>query len=223
MEEVGFAVTLAPVVEFRAVDGLHVYVFAPPAVSTVDCPSQIVGDGETAITGNRLTVTVTCAVAVHPFRSPVMVYVMVAAGLAVTFEPVVELNAVAGLHVYVFAPLAESGVDCPMQMVGDGVTESTGSGLTVTVTWAVEVHPFTSPVTVYEVVDDGLALTLEPVVVFNAVEGLHVYVFAPLAANVVDCPLQIVVDGETETTGKGFTVTVTWAVEVHPSELPVTV
>ena len=43
----------------------------------------------------------------------------------------------------------------------------------VTVTCAVAVHPNASPVTVYVMVEDGLAITLEPVVVFSDVEGLQ--------------------------------------------------
>ncbi len=46
----------------------------------------------------------------------------------------------------------------------------------------------------------GLAETDEPVVLLNPMAGLHVYVFAPLAASVVDCPAQIVA-GETDTMG----------------------
>lgn len=47
----------------------------------------------------------------HPLDVPVTVYVIVAVGFAVTEEPVVELNPVAGLHVYVLAPLTVNGVD----------------------------------------------------------------------------------------------------------------
>jgi hypothetical protein len=93
----------------------------------------------------------------------------------------------------------------------------------VTVTCAVAVHPDASPVTVYVVVDDGLATTVDPVVVFSAVDGLHEYVFAPLAVSVVFCPVQMVMLGETVTTGMGFMVTVTCAVAVHPLASPVTV
>jgi hypothetical protein len=67
--------------------------------------------GETVTTGTGFTVTVTCAVAVQPSASPVTVYVVVEFGVAVTVEPVAELNPVAGLHEYVFAPLALSVVD----------------------------------------------------------------------------------------------------------------
>ena len=67
-------------------------------VSIVDCPLQIVCDGETASTGKGLTVRVTCDVAVHPLMSPVTVYVVVEEGLAVTLAAVVELNAIEGVH-----------------------------------------------------------------------------------------------------------------------------
>ena len=67
--------------------------------------------GDTVTTGTGFTVTVTCAVAVHPDASPVTVYVMVEAGLAVTEEPVFALNPVEGDHEYVAAPFAVSVVD----------------------------------------------------------------------------------------------------------------
>jgi hypothetical protein len=95
----GVAVTDAPVVLFRSVAGLHEYVLAPLAERVTDCPAQIAGGVFTVIRGNGFMVTVTCAVAVHPEASPVTVYVVVEAGLAVTVAPVVALSAVAGLHV----------------------------------------------------------------------------------------------------------------------------
>ena len=93
-------------------------------------------------------------------------------------------------------------------MVTAGETVTTGSGFTVTVVCAVEVQPFKFPVTVYVVVEEGFAVTLAPVDELNVEDGLQEYVLAPLAVSVVDCPLQIVIDGETITTGSGFTVTV---------------
>lgn len=53
---------------------------------------------ETVTTGSGLIVTVTCAVAEHPFDVPVTVYVVEEVGVEVTGEPTVELNPVAGLH-----------------------------------------------------------------------------------------------------------------------------
>ena len=71
-------------------------------------------------------------------------------------------------------------------------------------------------------VEDGLAVTDEPVVALNAVDGLQVYVFAPVAASVVLCPTQIVT-GATVMVGWLAIVTVTCAVAVHPLASPVTV
>jgi hypothetical protein len=122
---------------------------------------------------------------VHPPDVPVTVYVVVPLGFAVTDEPVVELNPVAGLQVYVFAPLTVRVADCPLQieMFGDTVNVML---LTVIVTWAVAVQPLASvPVTVYVIVEDGLAETLAPVVLLRPVAGDHEYVLAPLAVNVV--------------------------------------
>ena len=72
---------------------------------------------------------------------------MVEVGLAVTGEPVAELNPVAGDHVYIVAPVAVSVVDCPLQMEMLGETVSM-IPLTVTVTCADEVHPLVVPITV---------------------------------------------------------------------------
>ena len=44
---------------------------------------------------------------------------------------------------------------------------------TVTVTWAEAVHPFVVPITVYVVVEVGLADTLEPVELLNEADGDH--------------------------------------------------
>ena len=76
-------------------------------------------------------------------------YVVVAAGFAVTLAPVVALKPVAGDQVYVLAPLAVSDVEFPSQMEGaEGETETAGEGFTVTVTVAVLVHPELVPETV---------------------------------------------------------------------------
>mgnify|MGYP006957740211 CR=1 FL=1 len=84
-------------------------------------------------------------------------------------------------------------------------------------------HPDKFPITVYVVVEEGVAVTLAAVDELNEEEGLHKYVFAPVALRVVDCPLQILSSGETEITGYGLTVIVTCAVAVHPSKSPMTV
>ena len=70
-------------------------------------------------------------------------------GNACTEEPVVLLNPVEGLHVYVLAPEAVSVVGSPLQMAIFGEAVSTGNGFTVTVVCTEAEHPFTSvPVTV---------------------------------------------------------------------------
>lgn len=143
---VGLAVTVAPVDEDKPVDGLQLYVEAPLAVSDVLVPLQIVVEaGETVIVGVAFTVTVTVAVFVHPFASvPVIVYVVVVVGFAVTLAPVVDDKPVDGLQLYVEAPPAVSDVLAPLQIVTDGETVTVGLGFTVTITVAVFVHPFAS-------------------------------------------------------------------------------
>src|SRR5262249_3738469 len=100
----------------------------------------------------------------------------------------------------------------------------TGIGFTVTVTCAVAVQPRDVPVTVYVVVEAGVAVIGVPEVLLSPVEGDQVYADAPFEVRVVDCPAQIETGGDTVTTGIGFTVTVTWALLVQPAtEVPTTV
>ena len=65
---------------------------------TPGAPAHLETEG-TLMTGVGFTVTVAVVVLVHPPVVPVMVYVVVVAGLAVTLDPVVALNPVAGLQV----------------------------------------------------------------------------------------------------------------------------
>lgn len=99
---------------------------------------------------------------------------MVVLGLAITFGPVDVFNDADGLQVYALAPPAVKAILCPPQMVSSGVTKNVGDGFTVSVNWVVDEHPFALPVTVYVVVDVGLAVTLEPVVALSDAAGLHV-------------------------------------------------
>jgi len=102
---------------------------------------------------------------------PVTVYVVVEDGFAVTLAVLVALNPVEGLHAYVPpppAPLAVSTTEPPLQKVVEpvGVMVMVGLGLTVIVTVVVAgaQAPALVPVTVYVVVEPGLAVTLDPVV-----------------------------------------------------------
>jgi hypothetical protein len=71
-------------------------------LSTVDvCPPQSVTSGPAFTVGKGLTYTVTWSWLVQVPWVAVSVYVVVVVGLAVGFRMVVELNAVAGLQVYV--------------------------------------------------------------------------------------------------------------------------
>ena len=95
--------------------------------------------------------------------------------MAVTDEPVVALNPAAGAHVYVAAPLAVRLVPLPPvhMLATAGVTVTVGVGFTVTTTVAsLEQLPLV-PVTVYDVVTVGLAVTVAPTVALNPVAGLQ--------------------------------------------------
>ena len=73
---------------------------APLEFKVVDWPRQkFESTAVTFITGNGFMVTTEVVVPVHPFKSvPVMVYVIVEVGLAVTVAPVVELIKMFGDH-----------------------------------------------------------------------------------------------------------------------------
>ena len=71
-------------------------------------------------------------------------------------------------------PVAVSVVDEPLQIATLEPPLVAGIGLTVTVTVAVLLQPKDVPVTVYVIVDVGLAVTLAPVVADKFVPGAQV-------------------------------------------------
>lgn len=128
----------------------------------------------TLMVGLGATVTVEVAVLVHVLASvPLTVYTVLKEELAVTVLPEVALSPPAGDHEYVFAPFAVSVMLLPAQIV-PLFTVTIGSAFTRTEVVAVFTHPFASvPVTVYAVVEEGVALTDDPEEVFKPVEGNH--------------------------------------------------
>lgn len=95
--------------------------------------------------------------------------------------------------------------------------------LTTTVT-GTPVHPEEVPVTVYVVVAEGSAFTIEPVDALNVAAGLHVYAVPPEAVRLTLPPEQIAGDiGATLIVGVAFTVTTTVPGEalVHAPVVPV--
>jgi hypothetical protein len=97
------------------------------------------------------------------------------------------------------------------QEVGEDVNETTGTGFTVTVAIAVDIHPFIDPDTVYVVVVVGLTTIEEPVIP----PGVQVYDVAPPAVKVAIIPEQIVAELAVML-GLDITVTVDEADEVQP-------
>ena len=70
-------------------------------------------------------------------------------------------------------PVAVNIVEEPLQIATPEPAPMVGMALTVTVTITVLLQPLVVPVTVYIVVDDGLAVTLAPVVADKPVDGDH--------------------------------------------------
>jgi hypothetical protein len=169
--------------------------------------------------GRAFTVTVTNAlfVLVQPAALvPLTLYAAVAAGvyeMPLTGPPV---------HVYVDAPEPVKITGEPLQInVAEALALTTGNGLTETETTAVVEQPaLETPVTVYEVLAEGVketAAVVSPV--------FHEYVVAPDAVYVTACPKQMtVLLPATVTKGKGLTDTDCMAVFVQPADdAPVTV
>jgi hypothetical protein len=108
----------------------------------VDAPEQIATSVPALTVGNGFTVTVKVVVPLHPTPEvPVIVYVVVVVGLAVTDPPAVAERPVAGLQENAFAPEAVSTVLPPRQMAFVPVTEMTGTEFTATVTLAESKQP----------------------------------------------------------------------------------
>lgn len=148
----------------------------PLAVIVTLLPSQTLVEVAVAVTMRSVdTVMVIVAEEVQPLEEvPVTVYSVVEAGLASTEAPVVEERSVAGLQTYVEAPLAINVVVSPEQIEGSVAVGFKLITVTFTVTVELEVHPLAAvPVTVYVVVEVGVAVTDEPVVPLNPVEGFH--------------------------------------------------
>ena len=128
--------------------------FTSLAAFTIDHPAGRKGSDSKPSTSGKgravPTVTTVVAWAVHPLdAAPVIVYVVVTEGLAVTDAPVVALSPVAGLHVYETAPLAVMETEPAGQMVADaGEDKTIGEGSTVMVMVPVPEHPLFVPVTV---------------------------------------------------------------------------
>jgi hypothetical protein len=115
---------------------LQVYALPPEAVKTVEFPGQTVSLPVIDAVKEAPTVTITLAVSVHPAALvPIIVYVSVDTGLAVTLLPEVLLNPVAGDQEYVFAPEATRFTLPPEHIPGEGgVTVTEGLAFTFTAT-----------------------------------------------------------------------------------------
>ena len=140
----------------------------PPSVVLV--PAQMVTSGP-AFAVNGLTVTTTTSVPEHPPVVPVTVYDVVTAGVATGLAMFGLLNPAVGDHVYVVPPEAPN-VALPLQLMETSKPAFTdGNVFTVTVTEAVAEHDPFPTVTVYVVVEVGLAVGFAMLVALNPVAG----------------------------------------------------
>ena len=167
--------------------------------------------------GKGFTVTSACAVLIHPVAVvvPVTVYTVVDAGDTVNGFVLLPV-----FQEYISAPLTFNVAILLKQIeVSDNVRS--GNGLTTTVAWAVLVQPveLIVPVTTYVVFDAG-----ETVSGFALLPVFQEYISAPLTFNVAILFKHIEVFDKVRF-GNGLTVTVAWAVLIHPVAVvvPVTV
>jgi hypothetical protein len=148
----------------------------------------------------------------HPERFPETVYTVVLVGFIVILAEVAPV-----FQVYVVTPDADNVADEPAHIEVE-LTVITGELATIILAVAVLTQPPADvPVTVYEVLDVGLAVKLAVVA-----PVFQVYVLAPVALNVAVEPAQIVVE-LTAVVGKELTVTLTILVLLQPEVVPVTV
>ena len=96
---------------------------------------------------------------------------MVVAGEAVTVAPVVADNPVEGLQEYDVAPLAVRLVEDPTQIGFPPETLIIRWGVTVMIVLMVSVQAPLVAVTIYLVVEVGLATTVEPLLTERLVAG----------------------------------------------------
>ena len=115
------------------VAGLHEYIVPPDAFRVVLPPLQIDVTPEVVMVGNAVTVTEIIFVAVQLPPVPVTVYVILAVGVDVTFDPVTTFNAVDGDQLYEVAPLTLNAVAEPEQTEATLGPVSTGASETVIV------------------------------------------------------------------------------------------
>jgi hypothetical protein len=107
----------------------------------------------------------------------------------------------------------------PLHRTFTGTVVTVKEDPTVTTTVSVPVQPPVVPVTIYVVVDDGLALTVAPVVALNPEAGDQLYVVAPLAVREILPPGQMDgLAGVADTVNPPFE-TVALAVPVQPFAL----
>ena len=112
----------------------HVPILAPAALEklTHKGAQPEAFSGFITTTGKEFTVTVVAVVFTQLLISvPVIVYEVVAIGLAITESPVEPLKPVKGFQLYVTAPVAFNTVEFPTHIV-PLVTVSMGKGFTVT-------------------------------------------------------------------------------------------
>ena len=101
----------------------------------VNVPAHMVEeDAVTVAVGSEFTVTVLVTVGAQPAVT-VTTYPVFTVGLT---DIVVVVAPV--LHLYALPPLAVSVALCPLQIVSEGAAEIAGSGLTVTVLFAIALH-----------------------------------------------------------------------------------
>jgi hypothetical protein len=159
-------------------EGDQVYEAAPKAFNVILWPAHILaelGAEVILIVGVGITFTVTTVEPTQPSGDePLTLYIVVVFGLAFGFAIPVALKLGEGVQVYELAPLTLNPAELPEQMVGLDAGVIIGLVVGVTTTWAVFVHVPVDPITVYVVLNAGVASTTAPVLLLNVKVGVQV-------------------------------------------------
>ena len=221
--EPGVAIGFVIVDEFKPVAGDQLKVPEPDPESVTLLPAQTVTSEPALAVGKDVTATTIASLLVQFPEVTVSVYEVVEPGVATGVAIVDELKPVAGDQLKVPEPDPESVILLPAQTVTSEPALAVGKDVTVTTIASLLVQFPEVTVSVYEVVEPGVAIGVAVVDELNPVAGDQLKVPEPEPDIVTLLPAQMETSGPAFTVGKGVTVTNTSSLLVQFPEVTVSV